>query len=48
MAQLHPRHIDVADVIITVAGIEVEHGDSLVESGHDRVQRHDESDYAKP
>jgi hypothetical protein len=37
MTQLYPRHLKVADVIIAVAGIEVEHGDSLVESGHDRV-----------
>jgi len=36
MTQLDPRHLDVADVIIAVAGIEVEHGDSLVEIGHDR------------
>src|SRR6267378_988279 len=33
MTQLDPRHLDVADVIIAVAGIEVEHGDSLVEIG---------------
>jgi hypothetical protein len=26
MTQLYPRHLDVADVIVTVAGIEVEHG----------------------
>jgi hypothetical protein len=43
-----PRHLNVADVFIAVAGIEIEHGDSLVERGHDRVQGDDESDYAKP
>ena len=37
MTRLDPRHLDVANVIIAVAGIEVEHGDSPVESGHDRV-----------
>ena len=26
MTQFYPRHLDVADVIVAVAGIEVEHG----------------------
>lgn len=47
MTQLQPWHFDVADVIVAVAGIEVEHGDSLVDSEHDRVYGDHESDYAK-
>jgi hypothetical protein len=37
ITSLRPRHLNVANVFIAVAGIEVEHGDSLVKRGHDRV-----------
>jgi hypothetical protein len=49
VTRLHPRHLDVADVIVAVAvaGIEVEHG-VLTSIADAIVCRDDESDYAKP
>ena len=47
MTRVDPRHLNVTDVIIAVAGIEVEHGFPrrwLTRSRH----QEDESDYAKP
>jgi hypothetical protein len=48
MTQLHPRHLDVADVILTVTWIEVEHGFPSSTANKIAADRDDESDYAKP
>jgi hypothetical protein len=48
MTRLYPRHLNVAGVIVAVAGIEVEHGMLSSMADTIRIDRGAESDYAKP